>query len=122
MDYFKVIVENATEVLFLIITGIVTMLLMWLRTYAKRKWNINITDKQFEVVNGLVDRGIDYAEEQANKWAKEGFEDRPTGATKLDAALEFVMNQVQEMGLDVVARDRLVELIEAQLPKKRNGA
>lgn len=119
MDWVKVIVENLTAVAVVIIMGIVVMLLQWLRTYAKKKWNINITDKQFQMVTGLATQGIEYADEQANKWAKAG--ERSSGAKKLDAALEFVNVQVKELKLDEMARDALVKLIEAQLPKKRNG-
>jgi len=117
MDYFQVIVENLTYLIGLIASGIITALLIWFRAYAKKKWNLNLSDQQFTAIAGLAEQGVDYAEEKANQWAASG--ERSDGAKKMDAALEFVNAQVKELKLDTMARDALVKLIEAQLPKKR---
>ncbi len=122
IPYFQVVVENLTYIMSLIISRIINMMLIWFRGYAKKKWNLNVSDQQFNSITGLVLQGINYAEEKANTWAKEDEDDRPDSAHKLDLALEFVNAQARELGLDLMARDRLVELIEAQLPDSKFGA
>ena len=121
MDIVKVIVENVAYLIAMILSGIIIVLLEKGRQYLKKRWDITLTDQQFKTVTDLADKGIDYAEEQALKWAKEGEEGRPEGVQKMDKALEFVMEQVQILGLDKMAKDALVKLIESRLQVKRNG-
>lgn len=119
MDIAKVIVENVAYLIGMIMAGIIVVLMEKGRQYLKKKWDINLADEQFDTMTHLAKKGINYAEERALQWAKEG--ERGSSAQKLDAAMEFINDQVVALGLDKMARDALVKLIESELQVKRNG-
>lgn len=120
MDYVKVIGENLLPVVFTILTPILVLLARRLIAYLEKKWNFQMEESQELKLLDLISRAIAYAEEKAMAALKAG-EDLPSGAQKLDSALEFAMEEIKRMGLDDMAKDKLTKLIEAALNKKREA-
>lgn len=118
VDYFKVIGDFLVPTFALILAGVIAALLRSLFKYLKEKHGFDMGQAAEQGLLDAVDRGINYAEEKAVKALKLG-DDAPEGAKKLQAALDYVESEVQRLGYDKLARDKLVELIEAKLNAKR---
>lgn len=114
MDTLKIFVEYLAEPLALILGAV---LLAFATAGMKRlnRWlGIKVDEDQTRAVLGIVQGAVDYAEQQARRWAK----DRGTpmgGATKRDEALAWAMREIDRRGLDKIAADRLSDLIESWL-------
>jgi len=117
-DYFKVVGDAVIPTLAILIAGILAALLRSGIKYLKEKHGFDMGEAAEQGLLGAVDRGISYAEEKAIQALKIG-DNAPEGAKKLQSALEYVESEVQRLGYDVLARDKLVALIEAKLNGKR---
>jgi hypothetical protein len=118
MDYLKVVGENLLPVVFTILTPILLLLVKRLVSYLEKKWDFQITQSQEYDLMDLISRAIAYAEEKAMAALKTG-DDIPDGAKKLEIALEFAMSEIKRMKLDEMAKEKLTQLIESVLNKKR---
>lgn len=117
-DYLKVVADAIIPTFALVLAGVVAALMKIGLNKLKEKYDFDIGQAAEQGLLQAVDRGISYAEEKAVKALKLG-EGAPDGAGKLQSALEYVESEVQRLGYDEMARDKLVELIEAELNKKR---
>ena len=120
MDYLKVVVENLFPVVLAIVTPILLLLAKRLVIYLEKKWDFQMEESQETKLLDLISRAIAYAEEKAMAASKVG-KDIPSGAKKLQMALEFAMEEIRRLGLDDVAVEVMTKLIEAALNKKRGA-
>lgn len=72
-------------------------------------------DKVDEMVDKAIIKGINYAEEQANKLK----DDPVDGAKKMDLALGVINKSLKDSGIEKKAADYLATLVEAKLPEIR---
>jgi len=117
---WDVILQTVIYIVGLFVSAIVAVMIPLLALYLKKKWNLNITDAQTAMVDDLLAKGINYAEEQALKAAKIGSPPAAgSSAEKLKTALDFVVKQIDALGLPQKAADELEKLIEAKLNATR---
>jgi hypothetical protein len=79
----------------------------------QEKTGIQVAEAQRKMLEGLIDKGIAYAEEQARKAVKKGG-DELDGESKLELAVDFISTNAAALGLDAKADD-LAKLIESKL-------
>lgn len=118
MDYLKVILEFVLPLVVAIATPILVLLARRFVAYLEKKWNFEATQEQLATLDRIVTDAIGFAEEQALKKLKLG-EDSPDGAKKLDMALDYIADRARDSGLDELAKEKLVRLIEAKLFARR---
>ena len=114
MEYWKEIAEQLLPVVATILMGLGTLLVTVLTKVAHRKFGVEIEEKHQAMLTEWVSKGVGYAEQWALQQVKTTGE-IPSGREKLDKALSFVTNHARSVGLDQIARDKVVDLVEAQL-------
>jgi len=108
---------------------LLVMVISVLGTIGLRKWfaklekdgkkvDIETQNAIFAALNGLVTGGVSFAEEQARKALRNGAV-QTTGAAKMQAAVDFVMENLNSAGLPDIGRDALQRLIESRLAQER---
>jgi hypothetical protein len=97
---------------------IITVAVPLVARYIARKYKLEGEERISKRVEDLVKLGLQYAEEQVGKRAKNAL-DKPTSSEKLDMATEFVVNMIKDEGLPERAADAIKNLIEAKLPELR---
>jgi hypothetical protein len=75
------------------------------------RWGISDTAAIEALVNGVVQQGVAYAEQEAARKAAEG--DLADSGTKMEMATLFILAQLKALGLAEMARDELVRRIES---------
>lgn len=112
MEWWQVLLNHVLE---LSIAILVPVALHLLNRWLKQR------ELEFlsEVVEKAVTGGVAFAEEQAHKALKADGKKTPS-AEKLDIALNFVEGRLKDAGYDKLARDKLIELIEAKLNQVRS--
>jgi hypothetical protein len=105
---------------FAIIAPVVLALFGAFLSYLKKKHGWEMSAQMKEMLDGLIDQGIAYADEQAKKALKKTAQPLPSG-DKLKAAVEFVATQIDDMGLPQKGGDALAKLIEAKLNTERHA-
>lgn len=83
-----------------------------------RKVDLETQAAIFQMIDGLVTGGVTFAEEQARKALKVGGP-KTEGAEKMQAAVDFVVGNLENSGLPTIGRDELVRLIESRLHQER---
>jgi hypothetical protein len=119
VDYFKIVLENLLPFIFLLATPILLLLAKRLVKYLEEKLHFDMSDAQEAKLNEVLTGAIAFSEEKALQALKTDPATLPDGAKKLDAALEFAMAEIKRLGLDVLAAQKLKDLIEAKLFAER---
>ena len=114
MEYLKELAEQLLPIFVTIISGLVPVIVAVLGRTMHKKFGVEIEQKHQAMLNAWVAQGVGYAEQWALQHVKETG-DTPSGRQKLDKALSFVTNHARSVGLDQIARDKVVDLVEAQL-------
>jgi hypothetical protein len=117
-EYAKSAADPFVDTLALLFGTVLTALLGVGLAWLKKKWNIDAGDTLEKALQDIIERGIGYAAEKAHKALQAG-EDAPGGAQKLRDALEYVEDEVQRLGYDKLAADKLEALIESKLGVER---
>jgi len=117
-EYAKSAVDPLVDTLALLLGTVFTALLGVGLAWLKKKWNIDAGDSVEAALQSIIERGIGYAAEKAHKALQAG-EGAPGGAQKLRDALEYVEDEVQRLGYDKLAADKLKALIESKLGVER---
>lgn len=84
------------------------------------KMGLEITKQQEEALAQAIQKAILYAEEWARGRIKQG--EKPSGADKLEKATAFVEAEIERLGLDELAKEKVSALIEAYLGLSRKDA
>lgn len=116
--------QTLTEYLLPLVVVVLTPVASGLGVLLYRKvasWlNVQVDEKQEQMLRQLVAEGTAYAEQQAMRWAK--LRQKPaTGDDKLEEALKFITAEAQRRGLPELARDALVAKVEAELGTTKRG-
>lgn len=86
--------------------------------YIKKWTGVQIGKAQREEFADLAEGAVYFVEEQARK-ALRAKDPTPDSDTKMEMAVQYVIAHAKAQGLPEMARDRLVELIEANLMMDR---
>lgn len=86
--------------------------------YFSKKTGIEIPARMEELVRGVADDAINYADEQAHKYLKEHGKALET-SKKLEAGLGFGLSVAEEHKLPTLAREKLTKYIESRLGATR---
>ncbi len=116
-DWLKIVLENMLPLVVAIITPVIMIFVRKLINKMEEKWNFQIDQDKKQRIEELIGMAIGYAEEKARSALKVG--GLTEGQKKLDNAMKFVTGEIQRFGLDEMASEKLVELIEAKLFKMR---
>jgi hypothetical protein len=116
--------EQLLPVLGTILAGILSALAGLAIAYLRRKWGLEISDQQAQMIGDIVRNGISYAEEQAQKMLKaardeKGSFNQYTSAGKLDTAIIYIIEEMKRQGLPELTRDSRVKLVEARIEEVR---
>lgn len=98
-----------------VVGGIAAPIISYLVIALLRKKNIAVDTA---LVDGLVEKGINFAEEQAAKALKNGAKPDP-GAEKMKLAISAVDSLAEQFKLKKLAVDKIKLLIEAKLGSSR---
>ena len=121
MEYLKVILENILPVVMPVLGAFLLYLLRAGIKYLEKKFDFDVEQGLETKAEDLLRSGMAYAEEWAYKQAKEG--ERPSGADKMDKALEFINEQGKSLGMDAWLEkqgDGLARRIESKLGMARS--
>ena len=119
MDYLGVLSEHILPLVFAFLIAVVVPLIRAALKGVEKKFDIDIDDRLEARALELVQSGIRYAEEWAVKKTKAG-ESKPSGAEKLDEALDFIKKEAERAGLSTWVESRgddLSKVIEGQIRK-----
>jgi hypothetical protein len=105
------VVQNLLEHGLEIVSSVVLVLLTALiNRYVKNK-------AAAETLDGLLTNGVSYAEEKARQALNAGTE--VTSSSKLETAIEFVVEELDRLGYPEMAKEKLTQYIEAKLSAER---
>lgn len=97
-------------------------ILSTLASIAIRKWgkklDVDTQDRLIGITDNLIASGVSFAEEQGRK-ALKGGEDQTDGARKLQHAVDYIQEQLDESQLPQIGTEKLQRLIEARLHAER---
>lgn len=102
-----------------LVTAILGVLGTWVVRKLTKKWDIEKREAVERLMQGFVTSGVAFAEEQARK-ALRADSVKTEGADKLQAAVDYIDHQLVSSGVDSIARDELVKLIESRLHMERS--
>lgn len=101
-----------------LITGLVGVLLMWLR----KKFKLQVSDQSIDSWSKLAGKAANRGAEWARNKAKEYMDGRKVpGPEVLDVAVDWAVETGRTLGLPDIGREKLVGLIEAHLFEGREG-
>ena len=98
------------EIIMKIISVPLGLLLMFAVNKIKEKWGVETAAVADDVLSGLLDSAIAYA----NGWAKKQ-SGKPSGQEKLQKALDYIAPKLEELKIPTILKDKLSELIEERL-------
>lgn len=101
-----------------IVTAILGVLGAWLVRKLGKKWDMEKKEAASRLVDGFVTSGVAFAEEQARKALRVGGV-KTEGAARLQSAVDYVQRQIESSGVDRIAQDELVKLIESRVQQER---
>lgn len=117
-EWWMVLLEFLVQISAPLLTAILGVLGTWLIRKIGKKWDTENLEKVLKLKDGLITSGVAFAEEQARKALKSG-EDKTDSAKKLSAAVEYIQEQLDNSGVEAIAEEKLVHLIEAKLHMER---
>lgn len=116
--YLAVALDNLLEATLFLLVPVIALLGRKVFLYLEKKFGFEVDDAIEAKLQGYATDAVLRAGLWARSKVKLG-EAAPSGAQKLDVAINYVQAQLQLMGYDTVARDKLVELIEGALAKQQ---
>jgi hypothetical protein len=100
-EYGWILAQFLSVVVFPIVAAVILGLVGVVLNKVRKKFNLDISQKQEGLIDDLVRKGIGYAEEKAAAAIKAGVS-RYTGNQKIDDALVFVMSQAPHLPVAAV--------------------
>lgn len=117
--WWMVLLDALVQLSAPLLTAVLGVLSTWAVRKLTRKWDVEKQESAIRLTEGLVVAGVAYAEEQARKVLRAG-RTKTESAQKLQNAVDFVQQQLDQSGLPGVARTELVTMIEAKLQQERS--
>jgi len=112
--YVAFLIQDLLPVILTFVVPILGAVIVWVLRKIHEKTGIDIDAAQQQMLIDAIDHGIGFAEQWALNQSKVTGTP-PDGAAKLDAAVKFVLEALDKLGITGKARDELVKLIEARL-------
>jgi len=113
--------ENVLEVVLSLLSVVGTAVGVKLYQYVANKLGLERDAAAEQKIADLVERSIDLAEEKSRQLVRAGKGPMP-GQEKQRAAVDAVSKWLRESGLSELAEERLKELVDAKIGRRRNGA
>lgn len=115
--------DRVVDAAFEIVVPVIGMVVLWLvhriiRLFEQRT-GVDVPERVEGMIDHWVGMGIHYAEEKARQAAKDSTKKGLHGHQKLEVAVAFVSELVDQYGVEKVARERIVKLVEAKLNSYR---
>lgn len=117
--FWKDLLSNGIEILFLIITPIVLMLAKRLLLIIEDKWNITLNAQQEEQIEEYVKQAIAYVNEQTHKLSKN--EHVIPSENKRNMAIQYVTEAIKNSRLTDLPAEIIGARIEARLNTTREA-
>lgn len=114
---WKDIVADLVPVVVSIAVPILLLLARAFMKWLEKKLDFDISTANEAKIEGIIFDAIAYAEEQALKALKSGTQ--MGSKSKLELAIEYVLNRVKELGLPEMATASIVKLLESKLNMTR---
>lgn len=102
--------QLAPAVVFILGAPLLLLILLYVRKLLN-KAGLEETAAIEALVEGVVMQGILFAEQEAAKLAAQG--DEADSGTKMELATNFILAQIESLGLAQLAQDELVRRVEA---------
>lgn len=115
MQYLDVFFVSLAPYLFKALGLTVGFFAIWALRHLATKFKIDASAAAERVVWNAAQNAVAYAEEWSLKLAKFDPAKLPSGAQKLQVALEFLRGQIAAQKLDTYGEDRLTQILEAAL-------
>lgn len=112
--HLSVILDHAIAALGVLLGIVVPVLGAYLVMLIKKKTGLELSAQAEAKLQGALLDGVSFAEEWARKKVVSG-EEKPASAQKLDAALKFVKDELERLGLTDIAEEKLRDMLEAKL-------
>ena len=117
-DIGRACLEQLLPIIGTILAGVVSALLAVAIAYMRKKWQLDINDRQRWALEGAASSAIAYAEEQARK-ALKAKDPTPASNSKLETAIAAFRAEVERQGLPEMGEDAIVRLIESSMEDSR---
>lgn len=114
----QTLTEHLLPLVVLVLTPVASGLGVLLYRKVASWLNVQVTEKQEHAVKEIVGEGVAFATQAASKWARDRQKKTPS-QEKLEAAVGYVVAELQRRGLPELARDSIVAKIEAELGAER---
>lgn len=118
-QWWMVLLDFLVQLSAPLVTAILGILGTWAVRRLARKWDVEKREAVTRMVDGFVVSGVAFAEEQARKALRTN-QTRTEGAKKLQSALDYIERQMVSSGVDRIAREELIELVESKLQMERS--
>lgn len=116
--WWMVLLDSLVQLSAPLVTAILGVLGAWLVRKLGKKWDLEKQESASKLVDGFVVSGVAFAEEQARKALRVGGV-KTEGAERLQSAVDYVQRQIESSGIDRIAQDELVNLIESKVQQER---
>jgi len=118
-EWWMVLLDFLVQLSAPLVTMILGVLGTWMVRKLGKKWDVEKQQAAITLTNNMVAAGVSFAEEQARK-ALRSDKVKTEGADKMQAAVDFVMQQLDSSGLPGIAEAELEDLIESRLHQERS--
>jgi len=118
-EWWMVLLGFLVQISAPLVTAILGVLGTWMVKKLGKKWDVEKQEAAVRLVDGFVVSGVAFAEEQARK-ALRVDKVKTDGAEKLQSAVDYIEQQISSSGVDNIARNELVKLVESRLHMERS--
>jgi hypothetical protein len=118
-EWWMVLLDFLVQLSAPLITAILGVLGAWLVRKLTKKWDVEKQEAMVRLTDGFITSGIAFAEEQARK-ALRTDKVKTKSADKLQSAVDYIEGQLSSSGVQTIAQDELVKLIESRLQRERS--
>jgi hypothetical protein len=116
--WWQVLLSHVLEMAVVVITPSLIILSRAFAQAMAKKNHIELAERQYALLDELVNKGVSFAHEQGRKALQEG---KPLDSTdKKLAAVNFVNDGVNHLGLPGASKELLAQFIEARLNLRRD--
>jgi uncharacterized membrane protein YhiD involved in acid resistance len=119
MEYIKIILDAVIPTLAPIIASAFGLVAIWALHQLQKKFGVEASAKQDELVFDAAQKAVWYAEEWAKKQVAVDPTKLPSGAEKLAKAMEFVKEQLDARNVKEYGEAQIVRLLESALHVSR---
>lgn len=117
-EWWQVLLSRVLEIAVVVLTPTLIVLGRALAASMAKKSGIELAERQYALIDELVNKGVSFAHEQGRKALKADKAMAPED--KAAAAVDFVDKGINQLGLPSAGKDLLLQLVEARLNQRRD--